>query len=349
MRIGAVWVPSSNANYRALDPLNALARRGHEIVWPPEGGAADPRRLAGCDVVHVYRRADTPTREALSRLVARGTALVYDNDDDLRAIPKESPDYKRYGGPMAKRLWAMSVQLARLARVVTTTTDALAETYRRAGAQRVAVIPNHLAPGIDRTRRGHDGIVIGWIGGIDHRADTARIPISEALARVVAEHDDVRVESVGVKLDLAEHYTHTPYAPFTELPRHIGGYDIGIAPLADIPANLVRSDIKLKEYSASGVPWLASPVGPYRGLGEAQGGRLVADDGWYEALTRLVTQHREREQLADAARAWAAAHMIDAVVGRWEQVLADAAGLQIGDGRFALKPGVTVRLRVPQR
>ncbi|MCX6521415.1 MAG: hypothetical protein NTZ21_12190, partial [Actinobacteria bacterium] len=28
-------------------------------------------------------------------------------------------------------------------------------------------------------------------------------------------------------------------------------------------------------HAAAGTPWLASPIGPYAGMGEAQGGRLV--------------------------------------------------------------------------
>jgi hypothetical protein len=30
------------------------------------------------------------------------------------------------------------------------------------------------------------------------------------------------------------------------------------------------------------------------GLGEEQGGRLLPDDGWFEALERLITHPRER-------------------------------------------------------
>src|SRR5207249_1565318 len=80
---------------------------------------------------------------------------------------------------------------------------------------------------------------------------------------------------------------------FLELPHRIGSFDIGLAPLADLPGNRARSDIKVKEYAASGVPWLASPVGPYVQLGEEQGGRLVPDDLWFEALDRLVSRRRE--------------------------------------------------------
>ncbi len=328
MRLGAVWEPNSAANYRARDPMLAMQRRGHEIVWPAEDGRGDLGLLMGCDVVHVYRRAAEDTQRLLKQLATRGTAITYDNDDDFTAVPKESPDYKKVGGLKGQRIHAMTVKVGRLARRFTTTNELLAEKYRAAGVERVEVIGNYLAPDAARPRRPHDGIVIGWIAGLDHRADVARIDILEALSTLLAKHEDVRVECIGLDLGLRERYRHDGFVPFVELPTRIGGFDVGIAPLADIPANRARSDIKVKEYAGSGVPWLASPVGPYRDLGEAEGGRLVPDDGWHEALDRLVSRPRERRRLARKAKRWAKRQTIDAVADRWERVFADAAGAQ---------------------
>jgi glycosyltransferase involved in cell wall biosynthesis len=225
---------------------------------------------------------------------------------------------------------------------MTTTTETLADTYRRAGVDRVEVIGNHLSPEASRLRTPHDGIVIGWIAGIDHQADVARIDIVEALRRLVAKHENVRVESIGVNLGLPDRYRHDPFVRFNELPGRIGGFDIGIAPLADMRGNRARSDIKVKEYAASGVPWLASPVGPYSGLGEKQGGRLVEDGRWFEALDRLVTERRARKRLSRHAQAWAKSQTIDAVAERWETLFAAAAGV---DSR----PGVPAEQRVVVR
>jgi glycosyltransferase involved in cell wall biosynthesis len=305
--------------------MKAMERRGHHVVWPPDG-AADVRLLAGCDVVHIYRRADDHARRGLEQLVRLGTPLTYDNDDDFTAVPKESPAYRKVGGSKGQRIHAMTVRAARMARVFTTTNEVLADKYRSAGVERVEVIGNHLAPDAGRLRHRHEGIVIGWIAGLSHRADAARIPIADALCGVLAKHPDVRIECIGVDLGLPERYSHEVVVPFEELPHRIGGFDVGIAPLADLPGNQVRSDIKVKEYAASGVPWLASPVGPYLGLGEQQGGRTVSDDGWFEALDRLVTHQRERRRLARKAKKWAKGQTIDAVAHRWEQVFAEAAG-----------------------
>jgi glycosyltransferase involved in cell wall biosynthesis len=328
MRLGVVWEPNSAAHYRAIDPMKAMERRGHDIVWPPdEDGKADLRRLIGCDVVHVYRRAAEDTQLALEQLARGRTRLTYDNDDDFTTVPEESPDYRKVGGAKGRRIHVLTLQAAKLAHTFTTTNEVLAAKYRRDGVERVDVIPNMVASDVSRPRSRHDGIVIGWVGGIDHAADVARIGIADALRRVIAENDDVRVECIGVDLGLPERYFHDEFVPFPELPGRIGGFDIGIAPLADLPGNRARSDIKVKEYAASAVPWLASPVGPYVGLGEDEGGRLVPDDGWFEELDRLVTRTRERRGLARNAKRWAKRQTIDSVADHWERVFLEAAQL----------------------
>src|SRR5436309_2908015 len=104
MRLGAVWVPNSAAHYRAVEPLRAMERRGHQVVWPPDAeGKPEPRQLAGCDVVHVYRRAEDPARQVLEQLAVRGVRITYDNDDDFTVMPKESPSYLKLGGLKGQR------------------------------------------------------------------------------------------------------------------------------------------------------------------------------------------------------------------------------------------------------
>jgi glycosyltransferase involved in cell wall biosynthesis len=325
MRLGVAWEPNSNAYYRAVYPMSAMERRGHEVVWPRDDGAPELRRLSGCDAVHVYRWWTPEMYGLLSELVRSGVPITYDNDDDFTATPKESPHYRDAGGLKGQRAFAMSVKVARLASCLTTTTERLGEKYRRAGIEPAEVIGNFLAPDTHRPRNRHDGVVIGWIAAHEHYADAARLGIAETLRHLLDRHKDVRVECIGVDLALPTRYRHDNIVHFDELPRRIGGFDIGLAPLADLPINQARSDIKVKEYAASGVPWLASPVGPYQRLGEKEGGRLVPDDGWPVALERLVTHARDRRRLARKAKKWAQDQTIDAVADRWEQVFAAAA------------------------
>lgn len=325
MRIGAVWEPSANAHYRAFDPLQAMERRGHEVVWPKDPSAEpNVRQLVKCDVVHVYRHPYA--LEEFVELDRRGTPITYDNDDDFTAVPKDSRPYQEIGGLTLQRYFYLTVKVARLARLCTTTNEVLAEKYRRAGVGRVEVIGNYLTPDTWRQTNRHDGLVVGWVAAREHEPDAARLKLADALERLLLKHPHVRVDCIGVDLRLQERYRHDDSVPFLDLPRRIARFDIGIAPLVDSPFNRARSDIKLKEYGASGIPWLASPVGPYAELGEDQGGRLVSDDGWFEALDRLVTSGRDRRRLGRKAKRWAKGQTIERVADRWERLFLEAAG-----------------------
>src|SRR6185312_4261933 len=133
------------------------------------------------------------------------------------------------------------------------------------------------------------------------------------------ERPEVRVVSFGLGLGLrGERYRHVDVVPLFELTRAAAAFDVGIAPLSDIAMNRARSNVKLKEYAAAGACWLASPVGPYLGHGERQGGRLVPDDGWHDALTRLIEKPRERARLTKRAGRWVVGEMLSKHAAEWE-------------------------------
>jgi glycosyltransferase involved in cell wall biosynthesis len=164
------------------------------------------------------------------------------------------------------------------------------------------------------------------MAGLEHQLDYQALRLKPILEQLLAEHEDLRVMSIGLGLGLAtSRYEHHPIVDFGELPRVLSGATIAIAPLADIPWNRARSNIKLKEYGAAGLPWLASAVGPYLGLGEKEGGRLVAEGDWYDALDRLIRDERGRRKLAKRAAKWAKGQTIDQHVGEWLRAYEDAA------------------------
>jgi glycosyltransferase involved in cell wall biosynthesis len=345
MRLGVAWQPGPNAQYRAFQPMRAMARRGHDVFWPPsEQGEMDLERLRLCDVVHVYRRCDDHARRVVAELLESGTAVTFDIDEDLTALPKAASSHKQPRGVEGRRQFMGAVKLGRMAQAFTTTNELLAEKYRDAGVEPVEVIGNYLVPDADRPRVEHDGIVIGWLAGAGHRADAKRLRVREILRQVLAAHPQARVECIGVDLGLTERYRHTDYVDFEDLPERMGAWDIAISPLADLPLNRARSDVKLKEYAACGVAWLASPVGPHRGLGEEQGGRLVPNDGWVEAIGELVVDDEARRRLARNGVEWARTQTVEAVADRWEDVFATAAADTRGPD---LTRKVAVRLRPP--
>jgi hypothetical protein len=145
------------------------------------------------------------------------------------------------------------------------------------------------------------------------------------LQRLLRAHEGVRLTTIGCDQDFpTTRHVHRSSVQIEELVAAESTFDIGLAPLVDTPFNRARSNVKLKEYASAGAMWLASPVGPYVGMGEAEGGALVADGEWYAALERYVLDAESRRQLADRARAWAQLQTADLAAGRWEAVLAGA-------------------------
>jgi hypothetical protein len=192
--------------------------------------------------------------------------------------------------------------------------------------QNVAVIENHLDGKMlgFGARSRHDGVVVGWVAGREHKVDLERIPIAKALERLLALHVDLRILTVGLRLPMrAERYEHLTSVPLPNLLKVTSRIDIGLAPLSDIAFNRSRSNVKLKEYSSGGASWLASPVGPYLGLGDKQGGVLVEDQEWFAALDELIRHPRRRRRLARRALRWARRQAIDGHAGRWEGAFAD--------------------------
>jgi hypothetical protein len=330
MKIGAIYATDvSNSFYRAVLPLRELERRGHTTV-PVEIKERQALRIApllDCDAVQIYRRTDPTVLKAVEELRTRGVGVVWDNDDDPRLIPPEAPKYKSLGGFHAERDFKGQGKLGRRAHVVTATSAYLAERYAAAWDVEPVVIENYLGDHqFPRERASGEGFVIGWVAAGEHRADAQHLDITQMLRRVMERDPRVRVVTMGVQLKLdPERYTHHPWVPFQELAGYVAGFDLGIAPIADIPFNLARSNVKVKEYAAAGVPWVASARGSYADLGSRCGGMVVGDDAWEDTLVGLAGARFKRSQLRRRAVSWGKAQHLRHHIDRWEAVLADAA------------------------
>lgn len=322
--------PSAGAAYRAELPMRALADLGHRaefVLWDQRDTPPPFEQLRRADVVHMWRLFRGPARRLATALREAGVAVVFDNDDDMTRVPKGSPAYREMSAAkeqVAKELGAM----LRLADLVTTTCAELGGRLRRLGGGDVRVVENYVEAGFLRERRATDGdgVVVGWVAAAEHRGDLKELRLRRTLEQLLEAQPHVSLVGVGVDLGVRhERYTHVPTVPFPELPDTIATFDLALAPIADVSFNRVRSNIKVKEYAAAGVPWLSSPIGPYKDLGAEQGGRLVQDYGWTEALTDLVNDAPARAALAENAAAWGRTQTVIHNVAEWEAAFAQAA------------------------
>jgi len=316
-----------NSIYRSIAPMSVLTARGHEtrrLDTTQERGWDEALRW--CDVLHVHRVCDARILNCVKAARALGAATVWDDDDDVTRIPKGTEAYRNAGGLNGARRLAMRSRLFGALDLVTTTNERLAEIFREGGAPEVEVIDNYVWDDMMGNRAARSGICVGWVAGGEHTLDLERIPVREALQQLLEQHPRLHVTAIGVDLRLqSERYRHVPVVQFPQLLSALSSFDIGIAPLSpDVHINHMRSSIKLKEYAAVGVPWLASPIGPYAGMGEQQGGHLVRDDGWYEALDALIRSDRARRKLARRAAKWGRRQVLSANADHWERAFAHA-------------------------
>lgn len=324
MRIACMYREgAANSYYRSQLPLRELHRLGHKLpTVSVEQMRHGDLRNAPFDLLHMQQAGETEHLELARRMHEYGIAVVWDTDDDISDLPRNTPLYRRHGGRRGMRARAeRNVAIALEADVVTTSSEPLAQTYRAAGATDVEVLENQIADSdIGRwSKPPGSGVVIGWVGALEHVMDLKKIPIRRALARLLATHPDVYVTAIGVDVELDDaRYTHHRQVPIDQLLRHERSFDIGIAPLIDRQFNRARSNVKLKEYAAAGACWAASPVGPYADMGAEQGGVLVSDGGWFEALDALVTDPTRRAQLTRNAATWVKGQTARRHVRSWE-------------------------------
>jgi len=311
-----------NSHYRAY-PLDGLRARGHAVGVLASMADATRCPPRDCDVAFVYRFNEPEALRLVRDLRDAGVAIVWDDDDDHTGGPAGFG--MRKGALSSQSVRRQIAQMVRVADVVTTTSEVLAAQYRELGAASVRVVENYLPASFEAPRPAHEGVVVGWVATPDHRYDLRALGIREALLALLADHPEVRLESLGIDLGLPpERHRHTRRVEYLDLPSWLARLDVGIAPLADHPSNRARSNAKLKEYAAMEIPWLASPTGPYAGLGEREGGRLVPDDAWQRELDRLVRSPRDRRKLAKRGRRWAKGQRVERHLGAWEEALSEA-------------------------
>jgi glycosyltransferase involved in cell wall biosynthesis len=327
MRIASVYWPEiPPAHYRAIIPMAALRRRGHDVTMFPqvEGEEISLDELARHDLVYVHRLIVNDDDAFVERLHEKGVPVCFDNDDDVTATTNEQwealPGVTARNVAPSMREAARAFALLPSMDLVTTPSDVLAERFRAAGARDVQVIENYVPPEFLRiVPAGRPGFIVGWHASFEHHWDRMALGIERMLAEILEQLPHVHVVTLGVDLGIdSNRYTFGGEAQLEALTNEIADFDIGIAPLSESAFNEAKSSIKVREYAAAGVPWLASARGPYLGLGKAHGGRLVEDGDWLAALTEMIRSPVDRALLRRRAKSWTRREVIDEMAWLWE-------------------------------
>lgn len=351
MRI--TWIRSNTnavGEYRARHPALALRELGHDtsvitLSETPERVSA--AEIAG-DVLVLQRQTHSSVLDLVDRIPADlRPVLVYEMDDNPWEMHSWDPIHRRLGSEYGRRCRAV---MARCAAVTCTTRTLAARVRQELPEMPVWVIPNaidyHLRDWQTREDRAALGLadrtVLGWTGSCHHGRDGGAM--LQALPEVFSRYPEA-VLVMQCDPSVYQSWTTTlregwgdrlrwvcPVA-FGEHPRIYSLFDVSLAPLETTPFNSCKSDLKLIEAGAWGVPYVASAIAPYVEFHEhsgAIGGYLARRPGeWLEAICHLL----DREDVArgeSLARYVRATRSLAVVAGQWEAafraILAGAAG-----------------------
>lgn len=207
-------------------------------------------------------------------------------------------------------------QVLGASKLVTVSTNYLADRISSFVRCPIEVIPNYID--VNRFTKvkqsKNDYPTVGWVGSTAHRSRDLEL-LNGVIGPMVSREEisfmhsgaNASAPSAASALGMSEDQIKT--IPGTDPHNYpsLLTMDVGIAPLNDTPFNHAKSDIKLLEYSAAGIPWVGSALSAYSALQKEWGiGRLATKPKeWTKHLTQLrnyETRVSEGAQLHELAK-----------------------------------------------
>jgi glycosyltransferase involved in cell wall biosynthesis len=286
------------------------------------------------DVMVFQRQHNVTVLEKMKLAKRSGIKCVYECDDDMFNMPPEfAKPYEFYSKPEVQKTMQLFLMNAD---EITVTTKHLADAIRpRTMGQKIHVIPNYLdieewnKPYINKLNTQKDDVTIGWMASGSHKIDAPLV--NNVLMNLMAKHPTLKMHFIGwlaeddfpwiatykdrVKVDKWVDISILPYA--------MQDFDIGLAPLVDNTFNKSKSNIKLLQHSALGIPTVASPLNPYtEDIKDIENGFLAYDEeDWFEYLDKLIIDKQLRKDVGfEARKLLVNKYDIKLNVGRWIEV-----------------------------
>jgi len=264
-----------------------------------------------CEIIYMQRWMLWDIPENIRRAKSAGQTIVNDLDDWYWGL-HERHFAKNYIDPKYSKEENTDFyrDVLRLSDLVVVSTPFLANAAKtRLGVTNVVMLENCVDFDAYKMRQHTDGVTtIGWHGSTGHRSGDLDIlrDVCPTLdpERFVFHHTGHTGQSppfwdeIGVEKNRVTLY---PLVSPTKIPLMLP-FDIGIAPLNDIPFNHAKSWIKPLEYIAAGIPFVASKGHEYKRLREEYGiGRLANKMiDWQKHFNGLSSpEARQSEALAN--------------------------------------------------
>jgi glycosyltransferase involved in cell wall biosynthesis len=284
------------------------------------------------DAVIMTRYGEAYGLQIMAFFQEAGIPVIYHIDDDLLDVPPS------LGKEISARQGAEEIVATRRALisqadlVYASTAELhakLAQKVPEANVMHGAIYTSYMGDFLSSVERPVQRNVIGYMGSKGHGEDLALVV--PALVRILEEHPDLEFELFGTIQMPAElerfgsristHQVQVSYRDFLQTLKGLG-WKFGLAPLVDEPFNRCKAPTKLIEYTASGIPVLASDMAVYNKAVPPDAATFVSDDAWYEAMTKaLADTSGLREQQARAHEYCARQFSLEVLQGQVNAVL----------------------------
>ena len=317
MRI-AYLTPSTHLS--AIDHYRLIGPAYHAGVqtdfFSPNEVVASQASMSQYDIFYMGRDAVKYAKECnafVSIACQHEKPCVLDLDDNLFDLPENHPDF--ISGVYAPTLLSL-LSLLQEVDAITVPTNTLKESINDLAEAPIHVVPNYLDLNLWGIRPfsakpKEDQVTILFFGSPSHIID---LPvIAEALKQTYAKYPG-KLEYVLYGIPVPTDYSfefpvrHIPsetfvYQDFPEKIKKINA-TFGLAPLSDSLFNRAKSPIKFFEYTALGLPTIASNIAPYQSvITDGSNGLLATStDEWVEAMSNLIESPGRREDLVGQAQ-----------------------------------------------
>jgi SEC-C motif-containing protein len=342
----------SNTNavgeYRVKHPFLALSAMGHQcnlLTLNQKATRVANTELAS-DVLVLQRQTSLDCIQLRDTLPYRPVTVfeIDDNPWEWHSWDSIHAELGRNYGECVRRVMAHCD-------AVTCSTPTLAARIRREFPEMpIWVVPNAIDFNIrdwkaKENRAEHnltDRVVLGWTGSIHHTRDGQELlqalpAVFEAFPNVVFLMQCDRSVYYAWTTPLVNKYRDqlrwVPPLPFDVHPMIYSLFDVNLAPLERTPFNTCKSDLRLIEGGAHGVPYVASKLAPYQEFDRISGGigGLLASGtrGWFDAIVEILDQREARGQ--SLRRYVEATRALDVVAPQWETAFLGALAKQEGE------------------
>ncbi len=336
-----LMIPTLNAPvvfYRMEQSVNELRKLGHEVAfsyrgYDQNGGCVWERKvMQDSEALKVFDDLFAMADVAVVQPVhTRGAAamlhmmkdrhkkpMLIEMDDDPYSVTSMNPTDVRPGSEF--EMWMDDH--ARLSDGMITSTPYLAEKFRIEMGKTCDVVPNAINFEIyDALKKWvRPRITAGWAGGAGHRLDlrllegvaqgcpdvqfnifSGHLPAPSLRGKNMKQYH-MTTKIAGASISRGKRWWRT----MDKYPKWLAslGLWVGMAPLIDSTFNRAKSNLRWLEYSALGIPTVASPVEPFsKSILNGKTGILANDtDDWVRAIRLLTSDEGLRKEMGKLAQ-----------------------------------------------